>query len=158
MKKEAGKPAPQRAAATNRRARFDYEIGDKYEAGIELSGAEAKSVREGGVSLVDSYAMERRGQLFLVGMHIKPYEKAGYERPDPYRDRKLLLHRREIDKIVGAVSTKGMTLVPLRVYFNARGWAKVELGLAKAKKQYDKRDTIRKRDEQREMAREFKLR
>jgi len=158
VSKTEDKKAAPRNAATNRRAKFDYEIVEKFEAGIELSGGEVKSLRDGGAALVDSYAMERKGQLFLVGVHIKPYDKVGYDRPDPYRDRRLLMHRKQIDKIVGTVSVKGMTIIPMRIYFNERGWAKVEIGLAKAKKQYDKRDTIKKRDEERELARDYKTR
>jgi len=152
------KDEPRKVSISNRRARFDFEIVDRFEAGVQLSGSEAKSLRNGGGSLVDAYAMERKGQLYIVGMHITPYDKAGYERPDPYRERKLLMHRREIDKLLGQVATKGMTLVPTRVYFNARGWAKVEVGLARGKKQYDKRESIKKRDQERDIARDFKTR
>lgn len=153
------KKPPERAAITNRRARFEYEIIDKFEAGLELSGCEVKSLRGGGGSLAEAYAMPKGTQLFVVGMHIKPYEKAmGWGVQDPTRDRKLLLRRKEMDKLIGAVSNTGLTLIPLRVYFNARGWAKLELGLARGKKLHDKRDSIKERDLNRELAREYKLR
>lgn len=149
---------PNPTAATNRRARFDYEIVDKYIAGIALSGCEVKSLRDGGASLTDSWAQVRGTELFLSNMYIKPYDKGGFFNDDPRRERKLLLHRSDINKLIGAVSMKGMTLVPLRVFFNERGWAKVEIALAKGKKSHDKRDAIRERDEARELAREYKLR
>lgn len=142
----------------NRRARFEYEIIEKYEAGIELNGCEVKSLREGGGTLTDVYATTRSGQLFLRGMHIKPYEQANAENQVPDRDRRLLMHKREINRLIGATSQKGLTMVPLRVYFNARGWAKVELGLCRGKREHDKRDTIKKRDLDREMRREYKVR
>ena len=142
----------------NRKARFDYEIVEKYEAGIELSGCEVKSLREGGGALTDVYAQPRGSQLFLRGMHIKPYEQgSAYNPADPARERRLLLHKNEIERLVGAVSQKGLTLIPLRVYFNEKGWAKVELGLCRGKKSHDKRETIKQRDLDREMRRDFKV-
>jgi SsrA-binding protein len=142
----------------NRRARFEYEIVEKFEAGIELCGAEVKSLREGGGALTDVYAQAVGGQLFLRGMHIKPYEQANEQNQNPTRERRLLLHRKEIDRLVGQVYTKGLTLIPLRVYFNERGWAKVQLGLCRGKKDHDKRETIKQRDLDREMRREYKTR
>lgn len=142
----------------NRRARFDYEVLEKFEAGIELSGCEVKSLREGGGTLTDVYALIKGEQAFLRGMHIKPYEQGNEQNMEPDRDRRMLLHRREIARLVGQTAQKGLTLIPLRVYFTERGWAKVELGLCRGKREHDKRDTIRKRDEEREMRREFKVR
>jgi SsrA-binding protein len=142
----------------NRRARFEYEILEKYEAGIELTGCEVKSLREGGGTLTDVFALARGTQVFLRGMHIKPYEQGNHQNDVPDRDRRLLLHRNEISKLVGSTAQQGMTLIPLRVYFNQRGLAKVELGLCRGKQEHDKRDTIRKRDAERELRREYKTR
>lgn len=141
----------------NRKARFDYEIIEKFEAGIELSGHEVKSLREGGGTLVDTFAQTRGEQLFLRGMHIKPYEQMHHVTMEPTRERRLLLHKREITRLIGQTAQKGLTLVPLRVYFNAKGWAKVQLGLCRGKKAHDKRDTIKQRDMDREMRRDFKV-
>ncbi|MBI1290065.1 SsrA-binding protein SmpB [bacterium] len=142
----------------NRRARFDYEIIEKHEAGIELAGSEVKSLREGGGSLTDTYAQEIGGQVFLRGLHIKPYTQANFVQSNPTRERRLLMHRKEIDRLVGQVATQGLTLVPLRLYFNQRGLAKVELALCRGKKAHDKRETIKERDLQRELRRDHKLR
>lgn len=142
----------------NRKARFDYEIIEKMEAGIELCGAEVKSLREGGGALTDTYAHVVRGQMVLVGMHIKPYEQANAANQNPTRERRLLLHRKEIMRFLGLTTTQGLTMVPLRLYFNQRGLAKVELGLCRGKKAHDKRDAIRQRETDREMRREYKLR
>jgi SsrA-binding protein len=138
--------------ATNRRARFEYEILDTYEAGIVLRGPEVKSLREGKVSLADAYAVVRRGEAYLVNAHINPYEQAGRENSDPRRERKLLMHRAEIGRLSGDVSERGFTLVPLTLYFKD-GKAKVELALARGKKLHDKRETIRRREEDREVQR-----
>ena len=143
--------------ATNRRARFEYEILDTFEAGIALLGPEVKSLRQGKVNLSDSYAMIRRGEVFLLGTHISPYKQASRENPPPLRERKLLMHRAEIQRLVGKVAERGLTLVPLRLYF-ARGRAKVELGLAKGKRRYDKRESIRRREQDREMRRAIRTR
>lgn len=141
----------------NRRARFEYEILERVEAGIELTGCEVKSIRLGQASLNEVYAANIRGQIFLKNMHIKPYEEGNYTNPaDPYRDRRLLLHRKEIDKLGGAVSQQGLTLVPLKLYFTKKGWAKVELGLCRGKKSHDKRATIKERDLNRDLRRELK--
>ena len=138
--------------ATNRRARFEYEILDTYEAGLVLRGPEVKSLRAGKASLSDAYAVVRRGEMYLVNAHISPYEEAGRENPDSRRERKLLLHRAEIARLAGDVSEKGFTVVPLSLYFKD-GRAKVELALARGKKLHDKRETIRRREEDREVQR-----
>jgi len=148
----ADRDSERRAIATNRRARFEYEILDTWEAGIALLGPEVKALRTGKANLSDSYATVRRGEAFLVNVHISPYDKAGRDNPDPRRERKLLLHRREIARIRSAVAEKGLTLVPLKLYFK-NGRAKVELGLARGKRMYDKRETIRRRDQEREIQR-----
>lgn len=134
----------------NRKARFDYEILETFEAGIELVGTEVKSVRAGKISLRDAFARVRRGELFLYGAEISPYENSGYARHDPTRPRRLLLHSREIAKLVGKVSERGLTLIPIKVYFK-RGWAKIQLALAKARRKYDKREAIKKKETQRDI-------
>ncbi|MHC4713286.1 MAG: SsrA-binding protein SmpB [Planctomycetota bacterium] len=139
-------------AIRNRKARFNYEIFETVEAGIELKGTEVKSVRAGKVSLADAFARIRDGEMFLFGAEISPYEKAGYARHDPARPRKLLLHSREIARLSGKVSQKGLTLVPLKMYFR-RGWAKVEIALARGRQKYDKREAIKRRETQREIKR-----
>lgn len=138
--------------ATNRRARFEYEILDTYEAGIVLRGPEVKSLRNGKASLGDAYAHVHRGELYLANAHIGPYEQASRENVDPRRERKLLLHRAEIARLAGDVSERGFTIVPLSLYFK-NGRAKVEIALARGKKLHDKRDTIRRREEEREVQR-----
>lgn len=138
--------------ATNRRARFEYELLDTYEAGLVLRGPEVKSLRAGKASLSDAYAVVRRGEMYLVNAHINAYEEAGRENGDPRRERKLLLHRAEIARLAGDVSERGFTLVPLSLYFK-EGRAKVELALARGKKLHDKRETIRRREEEREVQR-----
>ena len=141
-----------KVVATNRRARRNYTVVDTFEAGIVLLGSEVKSLREGKMELKDSYGDIRRGEAFLVGAHISPYDFAREGGHDPERERKLLLHRREIDRIAGSVAEKGLTLVPLRVYFRD-GNAKVELALARGKTTFDKRQTLRDREHAREMER-----
>ena len=137
----------------NRRARHDYHVREVVECGIALVGSEVKSVRAGQVKLDEAHAVVRGGEAYLVGMHIAPYAAAaGTLGHDPDRDRKLLLHKRQIAQLEAHARQKGKTLVPLALYFK-RGWAKCELGLVEGKKQYDKRETIRKRDHQREMDR-----
>ncbi len=136
----------------NRKARHDYFILDEYEAGMVLLGTEVKSLRLGRANLKDSYAKARGGELFLYNMHIGAYPFAAYGNHDPLRPRKLLLHKREIKRLVGKVKEKGQTLVPLQVYFKD-GKAKVVLALAKGKRRYDKRDAIREREEKRELDR-----
>ncbi|GBD28572.1 SsrA-binding protein [bacterium HR31] len=142
----------ERTVVANRRARHDYHLEETYEAGLQLLGSEVKSLRAGRASLQDAYAKVRGGEVWLVNMHIAPYEQAGPFNHDPLRPRKLLLHRAEIRRLVGKVKERGYTLIPLRVYFR-RGLAKVELALARGKKQYDKRADIRKREAQRQIAR-----
>ncbi|HAF17440.1 MAG TPA: SsrA-binding protein SmpB [Syntrophomonadaceae bacterium] len=143
---------PIKVVAENRKARHDYFIDETYEAGIALVGTEVKSIRTGKVSLRDSYAEVVNGEAYLQNMHISPYDKGSRFNHDPKRPRKLLLHKREIKKLLGQTTQKGYTLIPLRLYFK-RGKVKVELALARGKKLYDKRQDIAKRDAQREMAR-----
>lgn len=137
-------------AAVNKQAYFNYEILETLEAGIALLGSEVKSVREGRVSMKDSYADVQNGELFLFQCHISPYEQANRLNHDPLRPRKLLLHRREIKRLTGKVRERGLTLVPTKVFFSERGLVKVEIALAKGKKQYEKRAVIKERDQQRE--------
>ena len=122
-----------KVVATNRKARHKYAIEDSYEAGLELRGAEVKSLREGQCSLEESYARPLGGEIFLFGMHIPPYQQASLDKPDPVRQRKLLMQRREIDRVSALCSQRGYALVPLKVYFKA-GWAKVQIGLARSKR------------------------
>ncbi|WP_336977856.1 SsrA-binding protein SmpB [Altererythrobacter fulvus] len=139
--------------AENRRARFDYHIEDTYEAGIALTGTEVKSLRGGEGSIAESYAEIRDGEAFLVNANIPEFSHGNRFNHEPKRPRKLLLHAREVEKLLGAVERKGMTLVPLSVYFNSRGRAKVELALAKGKQTHDKRASIKERDWKRDKAR-----
>ncbi len=134
--------------ATNRKARHNYTIEETFEAGIVLVGSEVKSLRQGNCSLEDGYAVIKDGEVILRGVHIAPYKQASIYNVDPDRDRRLLLHRREITRLVGKVKERGYTLVPLRIYFK-RGYAKVELGLGRGKKLYDKRRKLREEDERR---------
>jgi SsrA-binding protein len=145
--------APNRAAAVNRRARFTYEIGQIFEAGIALSGTEVKSLREGRSSIADAYAGERNGEMWLYNAYIPEYLQANRFNHETRRPRKLLLHKREISRLVGAVDREGMTVVPLKIFFNDRGRAKVELAVARGKKLHDKRETSKQRDWGREKAR-----
>ncbi|MBF0229243.1 MAG: SsrA-binding protein SmpB [Desulfamplus sp.] len=141
--------------ATNKKARHDFDISGEIEAGIVLVGTEVKSIRQGKINLKDSYADVKNGEVFLKQMHISPYQNAYYDNHDPLRSRKLLLHNKEIKKLIGKVAERGFTIVPLKVYFK-NGKIKVQIGLAKGKKLYDKRDTIKKKDIQREMDRDYK--
>jgi SsrA-binding protein len=147
-----GKPDGQRVIATNRKARHEYSILETFEAGIALRGAEVKSLRQGRASLQESYAALKNGEVWLLDMHISPYEQAADDSYEPTRKRKLLLHKKEIRRLVGKLSEKGLTLIPLRAYFK-HGIAKVELALAKGKRAYDKREAIKRRDMQRELER-----
>jgi SsrA-binding protein len=140
--------------ATNRKALHDYFILDRFEAGIVLRGTEVKSLRQGLANLQDGYVQLRNGEFWLVGVHISPFEKGNINNHDPRRDRKLLMHRREIFRLAGRISEKGVTLVPLKIYFPKRV-AKVEIGLAKGKREYDKRESIAKRDAERQLRRDF---
>lgn len=150
--------APEKVVATNRKAFHDYFIEERYEAGILLQGTEVKSLREGRVNLQDSYASVRGSEMFLHQCHISPYSHGNIMNHDPTRVRKLLLHRAEIHKLLGKTQQKGLTLIPLRIYFSKRGYAKVELGLAKGKKLYDRRETIKTREAGREVQRAIKER
>ncbi len=143
----------EKTVATNRKARYDYFIDETYEAGIVLTGTEIKSVRAGRVNLRDSYVQVKNGELWLIDTHIAPYEQAGYGGHEPKRSRKLLMQRREINRLQGKVQEKGYTVIPLRIYLKNNKWAKVEIALARGKRLYDKRQAIRKRDAQREMER-----
>lgn len=147
-----------KVVAENRRARFNYEIGDVVEAGIALTGSEVKSLRSGKATIAESYADARDGELWLVNANIPEYAQAGpYYNHEPKRARKLLLHEREIDKFASAVEREGMTIVPLKLYFNERGRAKIELAVARGKKLHDKRDTLKKRSWDREKGRLMRL-
>ena len=137
--------------ANNKKARHDFFIEDTYEAGIALTGTEIKSVRQGKVNIKESYARVKDGQVDIIGMHISPYEQGNIFNVDPLRERRLLLHKREIRKIENQVTTKGKTLVPLSMYINENGLAKLQIGVAQGKKNYDKRQDIAKRDAERRM-------
>ncbi|MBY0510506.1 MAG: SsrA-binding protein SmpB [Rhodospirillaceae bacterium] len=139
--------------AQNRKARHDYAIEDTFEAGIMLTGSEVKSLRLGRCTLVEAFAQPEQGELFLLNAHIPAYAGASHFQHDEKRKRKLLLHRKELDRLMAAIGRKGMTVVPLSLYFNDRGKAKVQLGLAKGKTGVDRRDDIKKREWQREQAR-----
>ena len=143
--------------ANNKKAYHDYFIEDKYEAGISLAGTEVKSLRQGKCSIKESFIRIEKGEVFIYGMHISPYEKGNNFNKDPLRVKKLLLHKYEINKMAGKIAEKGYTLVPLQVYFRG-SLVKVELGLAKGKKLYDKRQDIAKKDQKREAEKEFKVR
>ena len=130
----------------NRKALHDYHIIDKWEAGIALAGSEVKSLREGKANLRDAYGKIAYGEIYLVNVHISPYDPAARDNHDPRRERKLLLHKSEIRRLIGKVEEKGLTLVPLAIYFNAKGKVKVELALAEGKKKYDKRAAIKEKD------------
>jgi SsrA-binding protein len=138
--------------ARNKRARFDYHLLETLEAGVVLKGTEVKSLREGKASIADAYGVVRDGEVYLLNAHIQPYSRGGYVNHDPTASRKLLLHRKEIRRLIGAVERQGLTLIPLELYFK-KGVAKVTLALAKGKKLHDKRATERQRDAEREMAR-----
>jgi SsrA-binding protein len=142
--------------AKNKKALFNYEILESYEAGISLLGSEVKSIREGRVSLKESYAEVRDGEVFLLSCHISPYPPANRLNHDPLRERKLLLHRREIKRLLGKIKEKGLTLVPIKIMISSRGMVKVELALARGKKVHQKREVIRERDRDREMQAEMK--
>ena len=141
--------------AQNRKARFSYEILESFEAGIVLTGTEVKSARQGRVNLQDAYASVEKGEVFIKGMHISPYDQGNRFNPDPLRKRKLLLHKREIRKLAVSVQQEGLTLIPLRLYLK-RGLIKLELAIAKGKKLYDKRESIKKRETERELSRNYR--
>lgn len=135
--------------ANNKKAYYEYFIEDKLEAGIVLTGTEVKSIRMGRVNIKESYAQVKDGEVFINGMHISPYEMGNRYNQDPIRERKLLLHKREIDRLVGYIQQKGLTIVPLKVYINPKGLVKVQIGVARGKKMHDKRESIAKRDSER---------
>jgi len=151
-----GKDSGEKVAATNRKAFYDYHIEEKFEAGIVLKGTEVKSLRAGQVNLKDSYASVDHGEMMLHNCHISPYSHGNLMNHDPLRPRKLLLHRKEINKLLGQIQQKGLTVVPLRIYFSERGLVKVELALAKGKKQYDRRESVKEREAGREVQRAMK--
>jgi SsrA-binding protein len=144
-----------KVVAQNKKARHDYFIEQTFEAGIVLKGTEVKSVRQGKVNLKDSYVGVKDGEIFVYGMHISPYEQGNIFNVDPVRDRKLLMHRREINRLTGLIQQKGLTIVPLRLYFK-RGKVKLEIGVARGKKLFDKRSDIAERDANREIDRRLK--
>ncbi|MBI4238896.1 MAG: SsrA-binding protein SmpB [Deltaproteobacteria bacterium] len=141
---------------TNRKASFRFHLSDRFEAGLVLTGSEVKSLRLGRANLVDAYAVIHNGALWLLNCHINPYEAASYNNHEPTRSRKLLLHAHEIERLGAKIKERGLTLVPLRLYFNARGIVKCELALAKGKAEFDKRESIKKRETDRLMRRALK--
>lgn len=145
-----------KAVATNRKVRHDYQILETYEAGIELKGNEVKSLRTKGCTLNDSFARIERGELFLYNAHISEFEKSSFFRPEPKRTRKLLLHKKEIKKLAGLTTQRGLTLIPTKVYFNERGLAKVEIALARGKHTFDKRRKLKDDIVQRETQKALK--
>ena len=151
--KKTSRAVAEKFAAQNRKARRDYVIEESVEAGLMLTGSEVKGLRGGGASLNDSYAREIAGELWLMNAHIPEYKFANVDSHETKQRRKLLLHRREVSRLIGGIQRDGMTLVPLSIYFNDRGIAKVELGIAKGKKQHDKRATDKDRDWQRDQGR-----
>lgn len=151
----ADKKSASRTIAQNKKAWHEYFVDERYEAGIALFGTEVKSIRQGSVNLKDSYCSFKNGELFVLGMHVSPYEKGNIFNREPLRDRKLLMHKRELAKLAGLVAQKGYTLVPLSLYFSGKN-VKVELGLCRGKKLYDKRDSAAERDASREMNRRMR--
>ena len=147
------KERERKTVADNRKARFNYEIGETFEAGVALTGSEVKALRAGKATIAESYADARDGEIWLINSNISEYKQAGRDNHAPKRPRKLLLHRRQINKLIGAVERQGYTVVPLKMYFNATGRAKVEIALARGKKLHDKRDTLKKRSWDRERGR-----
>jgi SsrA-binding protein len=145
----------EKVVATNRKAYHDYHVLETYEAGIALLGTEVKSLREGKANLKDSYAIVKNSEVFLLNCHISPYSHGNILNHDPLRTRKLLLHRKEINKLHGHITQKGLTLIPLKIYFKD-GKAKVEIGLAKGKRQYEKREAIKEKESRREIERHLK--
>jgi SsrA-binding protein len=146
-----------RVVTTNRKAFHDYHILDRFEAGLELAGTEVKSLREGRANLRDAYARIINGEVYLIGSHIGPYSHTGFSGHDPYRNRRLLLNKREIRKLDRSVTVKNHTMIPLKLYFK-KGWAKVEIALAKGKRSYDKKAAIAEKDSKRAMERELRSR
>lgn len=157
MKNTNEQLSEERIAISNRKARHDYEVMDTYETGVVLVGSEVKSLRQGRAHLQDSYGIVKNGEVWLLNMHISPYEMANRFNHDPLRTRKLLLHKSEIKKLIGKTTEKGLTLIPLKVYFS-KGVAKVQLALCKGKRDYDRREDIKKRDTDREVRRAIRER
>jgi SsrA-binding protein len=153
----AGKNIGQKVVADNRRARFHYEIGETFEAGIALTGSEVKSLRLGRATIAESYADARDGEIWLLNANIPEYLQAGRFNHPPKRPRKLLLHKHQINKLAGAVEREGMTIIPLKLFFNERGRAKLELAIARGKKLHDKRETEKKRSWDRERSRLMRM-
>ena len=152
----AGKREPQKLIANNKKAYHDYFVEESYEAGVALHGTEVKSMRMGKCSIKEAFIRLERGEIFVYGMHVSPYEKGNLFNKDPLRVKKLLMHKQEIGRLAGKVAEKGYTLVPLQVYFK-NGRVKVEVGLCRGKKLYDKRQDIARKDMRRETEREFKV-
>lgn len=152
----SGEKETRKLVANNKKAFHDYFIEETYETGIVLHGTEVKSMRAGKCSIKESFIRIENGEVFVYGMHVSPYEKGNIFNKDPLRVKKLLMHKQEINKLTGKIAEKGYTLVPLQVYFS-KGKVKVEIGLARGKKLYDKRETIAKKDARRETEREFKV-
>ena len=144
-----------KVVAENRQARFEYQILETYKAGLILEGYEVKSIRQGKVNLKDSFGRITKKEIWLYGIHISPYQRADQNKIDPVRPKKVLLQKRELVKLVSKVAEKGLTLVPLKIYFSGN-WAKVDLGLAKAKRKFEKRETIRRKETKKEIERAFK--
>ena len=156
-KAEEKKEDRRESIAKNRRARFDYAILDTWEAGIVLTGSEVKSLRDGKANISDAYAILKDGEVYLLNLHVSPYEKASFFNHEPTRTRKLLLHKKEIKKLIGSVERQGLTLIPLELYFR-RGRAKVALALGKGKQMHDKRADMKRKDDEREMQRAVRTR
>ncbi len=151
-----GKTLHTKIIAKNKKAFFNYELLETFEAGISLLGSEVKSIREGRISLKESYAEVKKGEVFLLNCHISPYEAANRFNHEPRRERKLLLHHREIKRLTGKIKEKGLTLVPIKILINAKGKVKVEISLAKGKRAYQKKEVIKERDLERELRAELK--
>lgn len=155
MQRQKSDKTTSKPICENRKARFEYEITDTYEAGLVLTGSEVKSLRQGKAQLANAYADIRGGEVLLLQAHIAPYEKGGYANHEPMRQRKLLLAKKEIHQLIGKIQTKGFSLIPLKMYFKGQ-YAKILLGLGKGKKAHDKRDTIKDRDSKRELDKSVK--
>ncbi|NWF35308.1 SsrA-binding protein SmpB [Mariprofundus sp. KV] len=145
-------------AIVNRRARHEYHILETYETGMILTGPEVKSIRNGLANLAEAHCIVRKDRVLLVGCHISPYKPAAMNNPhDPTRSRQLLMHKKEVERLVGKLKEKGLTVVPLKLYFNERGFAKLEIGLARGKKMHDKRHDVKERDVRRDLQRQYKV-
>lgn len=154
----AGKQGGNRIVAQNRKAFHDYFVEDRYEAGISLAGTEVKAIRQGALNLKDSFCVVKDGEIFVCGMHISPYEKGNIFNKDPLRQRRLLMHKREINKLHALIKQDGYAIIPLSVYFNERSRVKLEIGICRGKKLYDKREAAAARDAKREIDRTMKAR